>query len=459
MRNNGLAYYFENNYICELVILKTMIKKLFLISALIISSAVVSAQDWSASFQTQENGKTYTSYLTNAWRDNLYVGAAVGASTRFTVGEYSDIVKHFINPTFELSLLKWFTPEIGFRFGVMGFNGREGLRGYNPYQINHSAFPYKVDGTDSYYVNSSEPGTLYYGYGMFSGDFLWNITDTFFGYKVGRFHTASLYVSGGYLRMYDNKTENRGWSSQNNDREFVLGAGLYNTFRLASRLVATVDLRFSNYASRYKSNTGVRTNAASLNFGIAYNLYKTKWNNLSAVTTSIDEANELAREAEKSLAQAKEENESLNKNFEQLQTGIHNILNDAQIVYNDNGGLVIKSVSYEQLVSCAKEADLVVYFPIASAELNFSEIQHLTVYAQDCIDKDPDHIFYVTGSADKGTGKDESNFELSNRRALCVRDFLVEKFSVNPDNIVISNVVTDEHSDGAFDRCAIVESK
>ena len=106
----------------------------------------------------------------------------------------------------------------------------------------------------------------------------------------------------------------------------------------------------------------------------------------------------------------------------------------------------------------AANADLVVYYYINKEDLNFSELHHLDNYVQGTLAAEPDHVFYLTGSADKGTGTMERNVYLSNARAENVKKILMKDFGVKEENIVIkATVVTDKHLDGALDRCVLIE--
>lgn len=408
------------------------------------------AQDW----ETSANGEkgVNETYLTNKWFDNLFIGAGAGIGTRFTMGRYSDIAKPQVDPALNIYIMKWFTPRIGARFGYSGFNGREGLNSYHPYLINHSPFPYKEYGKDYYVDNSAEPGVLHYGSTFFHADLLWNLTNFFAGYERDRFYTISLYISGGALILYDNKTQgNRGIGSTCKDHEFVLGAGLFNTFRITDRLLATADLRYSNHASRYRTATGVRTNWPMLTVGVAYNVYKTNWTNSATIKTSLDEARAATRAAEQKTAEVQAAYDDLELDVEELKLEIE------KLKLEDKDKIKVNRIAYEDLKARAENADLVVYFYINDYTLNFSEQYHLSTYIKDCLAKNPDHVFHITGSADKGTGNEAINQDLSRNRALYVKSVLIKQFGVKEENITVSNVVTDKHLDGAYDRCAILE--
>jgi len=426
-------------------------KKYFVIAAFLFVSTSIFAQDWTAQTVKKDGKSSYDSYLTNDWSDNLFIGIGGGISTRFTAGQKSDIIKSFVNPAVNIYLMKWFTPRIGARLGYQGFNGREGLAGYNPYQINHSPLPYQAEGSEGYWVGSETPGTLYYGSFHLYGDLMWNLMNTFSTFRRDRFYTLSLYASGGYQRLYDNKTEAKGIGSQNCDNEFILGAGIFNTFRITDRLIATADLRYSNHASRYRTTSGVRTNVASLTIGLAYNLCRTYWTDVKEVKATVDEAKEAQMVAEKAVKETQAKNTKLENKVDNLEKELQG--------YKDEEAKFIKvdPVEYADLRERAANADLVVYFYINQSTLTFSELYRIRNFASTVLAKDPDHVFKITGSSDKGTGTEAFNATLSMNRALALKQVLIKEFGVKESNIQISTVITDKHVDGALDRCAMIE--
>ena len=125
----------------------------------------------------------------------------------------------------------------------------------------------------------------------------------------------------------------------------------------------------------------------------------------------------------------------------------------------DNSKQVFE-VPYEELKARADAADIVIYFYINVYKPNFSELHHLDAYVQETLQRDPDHVFYLTGSADKGTGTFERNTFLCRQRAYEIRDIRIRDYGVKENNIVIkSTIISDKHIDGALDRCVIIESE
>lgn len=406
------------------------------------------AQDWVGTNRDDFGNIVRGAYLTNEWYDNWYIGASAGISTAT-----SKINDARITPQFDFSVLKWFTPSVGMRVGYQGFTGKQYLtKGYNPWQINHSPLPF--DGT------LGGNGTLSYGLAYVHGDLLWNVSNALWGYKRDRVYNLSIYANTGFVRLYDN-TAGQGIGSANHDNEWGLGFGLYNTFRITDRLVATLDLRHFSTASRYKTSDGVRTHQWNAFAGLAYNIYRTYWNRAQSIMADNTTAKAEAAAAAAALLAAKAENEDLARKIAEKEAEIAAMAKDIETPKQplDDSKTVIE-IPYEDLVARAKAADHVVYYYINVDKPNFSELRHLDEYIQAQLKADPDHVFYLTGSADKGTGTIERNTFLCRSRAYGVRDILTNDYNVKPENIVIkATVISDKHLDGAYDRCVIIESK
>ena len=403
-----------------------------------------SAQEW-VGVNRDDNGNIVRgAYLTNEWFDNWYIGIGGGATAAF-----SKINDARVTSQFDFSLLKWFTPSIGARFGYQGFTGKEYLTiGYNPWQINHSPLPF--DGT------LGSQGTMSYGMAYFHGDILWNISNAFWGYRFDRFWKASPYAHAGYVRLYDN-TEGQGFKSVNRDNEFAFGFGIYNTFRISDRLHATLDLRHYSTASRYKTLDGVRTNRVAGFVGLAYNIHRTYWNRAQSIIDDNALAKADAAAAKQALDRANADLVDLERRVAEKEA---EIAAKNETLTNLDNSRQVSEVPYDVLKARAEAADLVVYYYINVDKLNFSELHHLDAFVQETLNRDPDHVFYLTGSADKGTGTVQRNTYLCRSRAYGVRDILIRDYGVKESNIVIkSTIISDKHLDGALDRCVIIESK
>lgn len=423
-----------------------MKKPLFALSlALVFSSNLLAQQEIVYEYDDVIDPRpTRESYITNKWFDNIFLGAGVGLGTSFG----KEIEKHYLFPTFNVSLLKWFSPTIGARIGYQHFITKEGLGGYAPYQMGsgHSALPYKLESTGKYSVNSDQPGTLNYGHAYVNFSILWNLTQFFGFYDPERFYNLSIYVDGGYSHLYDNKIK-KGLGSPNYDREFSLGTGLYNTIRLNDRWNAFADLAFMGYSGDYRTDRGYVTFVPNLTMGVSYNIYKTKWNDKKKY---VDRINDYQIEN----VEVKHENTVLEKTVESKVESINNLEGEVEELQRK---LAKANAELDELR--AKKYEYTVFFDLDNHKMSSAEKKRTKVYVGNALASNPNHVFYITGSADQGTGTPDHNVKLATRRADEVRNYLIS-LGVNEDKIVTREpLVTDSQMDASFDRRVFFEGK
>ena len=381
-----------------------------------------------------ENGKHIRgSYLTNPWYSNWSVGIAGGVQTLVSgTGAHNkgmDFGTARITPELELNLTKWFTPVIATRFGLQGFWLEEE---FQPRNLNH-------------YSPKIEDGITYMTQTYLHLDVMWNFVNTFWGYRGNRFYNVVPYVQGGYLRLCH--PDHSLFTNEYRDREFVLGFGIYNTFRLAKALQATIDLRWGSFSGRYHDayDGGTVTNL-SASVGLAYNIEKWYWIRSKGIEMERDEAKAQALAALAALDAARSENDALKALIDEL-----NKKCNAKVVEQ------IPAKTFRERVD---NADLIMYYEINVSKPNFAEINHLNDFVTDVMAKDPKHVFYLTGSADKGTGTFEINTRLSRERAEGVRDLLINKYHIPEEQVIIkATIISDKHEDGGLDRCVLIEKE
>lgn len=411
-------------------------KKTLLIAAFaIISASSVCAQGQAVQGEQAER-PTLETFVTNKWYDNIFIGVSGGVATQFG----KEIEENFIGPTAKLSVIKWFSPVMGFRIEAQNTWAKEGLNGYNPYHMGtgHSALPYKITETGKYGVGYT-PGTLEYGNLFASASLFWNLTQFFGYYNPERFWNISAYIQGGYSHLYDNK---EGITSKNYDREYSLGAGLFNTFRITERLHASLDLDFAGYSANYRTTNGVLTMSPSLTLGLAYNIYKTNWDGTRfdpyAFIAPVDnrDYDALARQ----LAER-------DKSLSDLQKQLGNAQDDLN-----------KTDAELNALKSQVEKQYKAFFELDKSSITFAERQHIRQFVQSSLKKNADQKFRLTGSADKGTGTYDHNIVLAADRAESVKKFMVEELGVKAENISLAEpLVTDSQMDASFDRSVLIE--
>lgn len=97
--------------------------------------------------------------------------------------------------------------------------------------------------------------------------------NTFWGYRANRFYNIIPYAQFGMIRLCH--PDYPLFSTGHRDRDFEIGVGLFNTFRITDALQDVVDLRWGNVDGRYHDvREGERVHHFTAQVGIAYNIEK-----------------------------------------------------------------------------------------------------------------------------------------------------------------------------------------
>lgn len=399
--------------------------------------------------QTDGNDKTKKSqYLTGPWYDNWVLSAGGGVQTMIS-GYANDSNRGFdtgtsvLTPSFDFSLAKWITPSVAVRFGIQGFNLTENRK--------FTA----IDGWN-HYVPKYDDERIYYGQTYMHADILWNITNHFWGYKAKRVYNFVPYMHSGYLRLCH--PDEGIFTKEYRDREIEMGFGLLNTFRISDHFGLNLDLRWGNFAGRFHDvSNGGRVNDFSATVGVSYTFLNSGWSRNSErymASADLESSIEALRKAEDArLALVTKELEEARRQIESDREELSRLACESQ--KKDNP----RDMGDELLMRIAT-ADLVLFYPINSDILSSQESYRLDSYIKDVLAHDPEHIFYITGSADKGTGTEKINTRLSVNRAENIKKILMDKYGVAEEQIVVKGtIITDRHADGSLDRCTLFESR
>lgn len=413
---------------------------LLIVSLLLLFSYVgANAQEFKEypSSARDEKGRIVRSgYVTNEWYDNWAISAGGGVSTLTADGNTM-----MVSPSYELNLTKWATPAIAFRFGLQGYQGREK---FTPDFWNHSPLPY-----------DPSTNTVSWDYFYAYADLMWCASNTLFGYRFRRFYSFTPYLQGGYQRIFDPKAY-----KTNYDREAVFGAGLLNTFRITDRIKLTLDLRATNFSARFHDNAqGGRATQLTATAGLAFNIFKPGWKRVREIESARDAAVAAGKRALSDLKKAEEANRKLNSDniglrdrYGRLEEEMNALKAVAAAEAESKGG--------DELLRRIAEAGLVIYYDINDDTIRSCEELHINDYVNAVLNVDPEHVFYITGSADKGTGTTEINTKLSNARVNEVKEYLINVIGIPESRVVIKGaIISDKHEDGRIDRCVLFENK
>ena len=370
-------------------------------------------------------------YETNKAFDNTSLGVAAGVNMTI-LHPTSPKTWGNLGLAIDLSFNKWWTPFIGARLGWHGLwnNSKQAL--------------------DQSNINANTP----FGFNYFHGDVLWNIFNTFGGYKADRFWDLNPYIGMGMLDI----TNTRNFLSKNasHNREYAVGVGLLNVLKVTERINFTIDLQALVSASRkYATGPGRFVIFPSATFGLAFNFGRTTFDRHSDVVPAIlpvpfteEEYNAL----EKKLDALQKENAALKNRAAALQQDIDNFKNltNGQTYLYENGKFTAVDVK--------AGAPVTVYFDCGSAAVSAREKAHLEYFAENVVNADTKLL--VKGYADKQTGSAKRNQQLSEQRVKAVVD-LLKKAGASEANIETSalGATVQPFNSAVLNRVVTVEVK
>lgn len=358
-------------------------------------------------------------YETNKGKDNWFVGVAGGAAVFMDTQE--DYGFGNITPALDINFGKWFTPAFGIRAGYQGLLGAQ-------------------DATKIIGSNVTTKYDAEFKYMYFHGDLLWNISDAISGYKETRLWNFIPYAHAGVARLNDINDESAGNKPHRvnpYDNEAAFGAGLLNNIRLHEKVNAYIDLRWTTFSARFHDwYVGGRMNEFNAFLGLSYNIGKSNWKRVGDNTS--------LKLAEDALANAQAQILALKNAPKDTVVIVKEVMKEAE-----------GDTQYVPLALGIPPITL--YFEINSTELNVTERQHLRFYVENILNLDPERKFYLTGSADSGTGTQSINERLSKGRVEKVIEILKNEYGVSDDRLILKGTkITDEAPDPRLDRSVII---
>ena len=360
--------------------IKTILGALAVASLFVFSSSAFAQENGNR----DENGKVVRgAYETNKFWDNWFIGVGAGIN-EFMAKDAK--VKWIGGIAIDANFGKWITPDLGLRLGWKGLN--------NSFDQSDVV----AGGASSWNQN------------FVHADVLWNMSNTFGGYKETRIWDIEPYVQFGVLL-------NNPAGKNATDLEYGGGIGFLNDFRLGKHVdlfldLSTIIARRSAFDAIHGQGDFARfAFLPSATFGIIINFGKSGFDRHTSVTPvvvpvpfTVDEYNALKARVE----ELEQENAALRDEIEALKN------QKPDTVYVGNTG-AIESPGYA-------------FFDIGSATLSDREKIHLDFFVDNVANNLPeDKGIVVTGSADKATGSAKRNQQLAEQRAEAVKKYLVKK--------------------------------
>lgn len=359
--------------------------------------------------------------VTNGFWDNWFISIAGGGQMYFGDHERQLRFGEWISPAFDISVGKWFSPEIGARLMYSGgvFRGAtQASQESNGVHSLGSAIGGKPD--YGYWLKNSR-----FGYFNVHADVLFNLNNIFCGYKKDRIWTISPYVGIGVMRPFQEPIET----------EISGHAGLFNSFRVAKALDVNLDVRGGIVNDRFDGEEGGRgaEGLLTVSVGVTYRFKERDWERSKTI---IRHDNRTINDLRDQIEDLKYQNEALKQALAER--------DEAKV------DTIIQRINVATPV--------MVTFKIGKSDLTRRDRAALGMLADIIKDTDASVTYTITGYADAGTGSAALNERLSRERAEAVRDCLVEEYGVDADRLIVEykgGVENMFYDDPALSRAAI----
>lgn len=380
------------------------IKALFLASALLLCGSAFAQET-----NLDANGNIqYGPYQTNTFWDNWF-GSITGGIDYAVDG----LSGGGLSTALDLAVGKWIDPCFGVRAGFEGFHT--------------STKNLSIEGVTNNILHA---------------DFLWNISNQFWGYKENRIYNCIPYFHADAMLGGDY-----------NGNDFGAGFGLLNNFRLGEKFSIPVDLRGTICHGEQLGGNGFG-GLLSLTVGLAYNFGV---NNFTRVSTTLAPALAAAAAAEAAKNAVQSEKDKL--------AAAEAAANDkANKLAKENANLkdeVAKGVSdNSDLISGLLEAPMIAYFEIGQSKLSKKELAHFDYIVNNIMSRGKNAKFTLSGNCDTKTGSKKRNQQLSEQRADYIYKLLTEKYGMSTDKFTVkANGGNDIFDTPELNRAVIIEAE
>ncbi|MCH4156161.1 MAG: OmpA family protein [Muribaculaceae bacterium] len=344
-------------------------------------------------------------YLFNRMQDNWFISLEGGANVLMSRDDSHLGFGDRIAPVINLSFGKWFSPLLGVRIGVDGYQAKGvfDMANYDGDVIGARMDTHK-DGNMTYYKQK------FIQFGP-KADVLFNLTNWICGYRPGRFYNAIFYMGGSEHWVYQKPyTVTRGTVTTTGDYKFgashnlALGGGLLNTFALSKHVDLLLDLRAEDVQEHFDGHGKERNCDAAVLLGLSYKFNKVGWG--APVVPVCPKYKYTDAEGDALAAQLQDANAKISDLEQQLK----DCLNRPQPVAE-------KAAPTTQLAN--------IYFPINVSKLTKSQVKVANGIAD--VMKKEHQNYVLTGWADNYTGTDAVNKALRKARVATVKNYLVKQ--------------------------------
>jgi outer membrane protein OmpA-like peptidoglycan-associated protein len=374
-----------------------------------------------------ENGKIVRGpYETNRFGDNWFIGAGGGINILWNE-DYENVK---ISPSIDANIGKWFTPSVGMRVGYQGFSTQ--IWSDTPDVLGST-----LDTDKGMYLQKM-------GYMYIHGDFLWNMSNAFGGYKEHRFWNFVPYIHSGFFRSYGLDDVDFA------DNEFAMGGGLLHNLRLARRVDLMIDMRATVVNGRIHGADGVAV-LPTVTAGLSVDLGWPEFTRTADIVGAVEAAYiEKSAILETAIAALEVANSALAADADKMAK--KNAKLTKQVKDLENRPTFDIESFFENMTPAY------VYFDIGKTKLDNRQMQQLDFIAQNLlttVDQDTNILITVLGSADGNTGTQKWNQHLSEARAKYIFDILTTKYGISPDRLTMKAEVVQKATVPELSRAVI----
>lgn len=380
-----------------------------ILSTLLAAAMMVPANMFAQESNRDAEGKIVRGpYMTNGLFDNIFIGVGAGINGYF--GETEKAYKPGAGAQLDIQVGKWITPDVGVAIGYSGLNASGRTTHVTPFTVG--------DPVDGYYKESMNFAYVY-------GNIMWNMSNSIWGYKSDRIYNCIPYLTFGYEHSFRGDVATY-------SRNFAEGAGILNTFRVHKMLNITADARAMIISGKFHT-TAYPTCVPSLTVGLQVELGKNTiiFHRAPGVTASeLAQIQSAAADAVAAQAAAEAQNAALREKNAQLEKDTAQAKADAEAA---------KLAAAEAAKAAAEINPYVVFFTYGYRTATENQLFHLDNYVKFMLDQDPERTFTVTGYCDR-SGSSKYNMRLSKARAEYVKVYLMNKFNISADRIIVKYV-------------------
>jgi outer membrane protein OmpA-like peptidoglycan-associated protein len=282
------------------------------------------------------------------------------------------------------------------------------------------------------------------GYMYIHGDFLWNMSNAFGGYKEHRFWNFVPYIHSGFFRSYGLDDVDFA------DNEFAMGGGLLHNLRLARRVDLMIDMRATVVNGRIHGADGVAV-LPTVTAGLSVDLGWPEFTRTADIVGAVEAAYiEKSAILETAIAALEVANSALAADADKMAK--KNAKLTKQVKDLENRPTFDVEAFFENM------SPAYVYFDIGKTKLDNRQMQQLDFIAQNLlttVDQDTNILITVLGSADGNTGTQKRNQHLSEARAKYIFDILTTKYGISPDRLTMKAEVVQKATVPELSRAVI----